>query len=226
MNEDVPALLAEKLLGEQFSCVAGKTAWLRGAVVHRHHGRLATAATTSALHEDLVSFVARMGETDESLVSLITTFDGPLDVGEVEFERLVWDQLQRLHEHDITRFPWPDLADPDPASPTFGYGVAGHAFFVVGLHSRASRISRRFAYPALVWNSHAQFERLKERGIYQRIQRQVRANEMLLQGSLNPNLADFGQKSEAAQYSGRAVEPDWRCPFHARVTGEEPEERS
>jgi len=35
-----------------------------------------------------------------------------------------------------------------------------------------------------------------------------------VQGSLNPNLADFGERSEARQYSGREVEEHWRCPFH------------
>jgi hypothetical protein len=38
-----------------------------------------------------------------------------------------------------------------------------------------------------------------------------------LQGSLNPNLADFGEQSEARQYSGRATEADWVCPFHRRA---------
>ena len=33
-------------------------------------------------------------------------------------------------------------------------------------------------------------------------------------GSRNPMLARHGEASEARQYSGRAVDPDWRCPFH------------
>ena len=71
----------------------------------------------------------------------------------------------------------------------------------------------------MVFNSHRQFERLKERGMYQRIQKQVRQREMALQGSLNPNLSDFGSNSEAVQYSGRAVPPDWRCPFRPETGG-------
>jgi FPC/CPF motif-containing protein YcgG len=35
-----------------------------------------------------------------------------------------------------------------------------------------------------------------------------------VQGTLNPNLADFGERSESRQYSGREVEEGWRCPFH------------
>ena len=54
----------------------------------------------------------------------------------------------------------------------------------------------------------------------------VRARDSALQGSVNPMLDDFGTHSAARQYSGRAVEADWRpafraderpaarCPFH------------
>ena len=41
-----------------------------------------------------------------------------------------------------------------------------------------------------------------------------RAREMKWQGSLNPNLSGFGERSEAREYSGRAIEDDWRGPFH------------
>lgn len=42
----------------------------------------------------------------------------------------------------------------------------------------------------------------------------IRARDKTLQGDLNQNLADYGEASEARQYSGRAVENDWKCPFH------------
>ena len=41
----------------------------------------------------------------------------------------------------------------------------------------------------------------------------IRARDMAFQGSINPVLEDFGVNSEARQYSGRAVEDNWRCPF-------------
>jgi hypothetical protein len=47
------------------------------------------------------------------------------------------------------------------------------------------------------------------------MQEVIRSRERNLQGTLNPNLGDFGVRSEARQYSGRPTEPDWRCPFHA-----------
>ena len=77
------------------------------------------------------------------------------------------------------------------------------------------RFARRFAWPTLVFNSHHQFDRLREEGRYARMQEVIRSREVRLQGTLNPNLADFGVRSEARQYAGRPAEEGWRCPFHA-----------
>ena len=75
-----------------------------------------------------------------------------------------------------------------------------------------------------MFNPHAQFGRLRGEGRFRRIQQAIREREIAVQGSLNPNLADFGERSEARQYSGRAVEEEWRCPFH-RANGDAQEKR-
>ena len=41
----------------------------------------------------------------------------------------------------------------------------------------------------------------------------VRKRDIQLQGAINPVLDSFGNASEARQYSGRAVDGDWKCPF-------------
>ena len=221
-------LIREKIAGEDFSCVAAKTALRRETIVHRHFGPLAAAATTAALHSELAGFARNKDDIDPLLASFVASFepaaapppaaesDEQVPTVEEEFERLLWEQLQALHELDIASSAWSALVDPDPESPRFGFSVAGHPFFVVGLHPGSSRLTRRFPLPTLVFNSHVQFEQLKERGTYQRIQREVRIREVALQGSINPNLSDFGEVSEARQYSGLAAPADWRCPFQPR----------
>ena len=211
--------LRGKISGDDFSCVAGKTAMTRGTLVHRHYGELAAPTVTAALHEDLVAFAERKDEIDRLFASFAATFAGPPNLDEQRFERLLWSQLQQLHDRDVSRYRYSELVSPDPRSPRFGFSVGGHPFFVVGLHPAASRRSRQFPDPTLVFNSHVQFERLRERGLYVRIQREVRRRELALQGSINPTLSDFGESSEARQYSGRAVEEDWRCPFEPSVAG-------
>src|SRR5690606_4658217 len=127
-----------------------------------------------------------------------------------EFERLLWSQLRRLHEVDQS--PWDPTVSRDPDDGTFSFSFAGEAFFIVGLSPTSSRWARRFPWPTLAFNPHAQFEELRENGQFERLQHAVRDRDLLLEGDLNPNLADFGAHTEARQYSGRAVEDDWRCP--------------
>jgi FPC/CPF motif-containing protein YcgG len=66
-----------------------------------------------------------------------------------------------------------------------------------------------------VFNPHEQFERLRADGHWKRMQETIRRRDLELQGSINPMLSDFGEQSEARQYSGRAVEDNWRAPFKA-----------
>jgi FPC/CPF motif-containing protein YcgG len=47
------------------------------------------------------------------------------------------------------------------------------------------------------------------------MQETIRTRDLALQGTINPMLSDFGERSEARQYSGRAVEENWQAPFKA-----------
>ena len=152
---------------------------------------------------------------DGEFSTFVACFKGPVGLGEEKFERLLWAQLQRLHEEDRHYHYWNSHVSSDPEDSQFAFSFAGRAFFVVGLHSASSRFARRFAWPTLVFNAHQQFEKLRREGRYVRVQEVIRDRERNLQGDINPNLADFGTRSEARQYSGRQMEEQWRCPFHA-----------
>jgi hypothetical protein len=171
--------------------------------------------TAGALFCDVEAFAVHKDDIDLHLATFVATFEEPASCSEAAFEWALWELLQRVHDLDARRHPYAKGYDPDPESPTFAMSVAAHPFFVVGLHPAATRVTRRFAHPAVVFNSHVQFERLKRNGAYARIQTEVRAREIALEGSINPNLAEFGARSEARQYSGRPVPADWRCPFVA-----------
>ena len=135
------------------------------------------------------------------------------DDAESSFERALWNQLTRLHELDREHHAWDPRVSSDPADPTFSYSFASTGFFVVGLHPGSSRAARRFAWPTLVFNAHEQFVALRSKGQFVRLQERIRSRELSLDGSLNPNLADYGEHSEARQYSGKALREDWTCPF-------------
>lgn len=199
--------------GTNFSCVAGKAAIQSGSYRFGYYQSLADPSVTAGLARDLCAFAAEYDHITARYKSFVAVFRGGTH-DESDFERQLWAQLQQLHELDSNYFDWAPGYSSDPDEATFAFSFAGCAFFVVGLHPCSSRLSRRFSQPALVFNAHRQFDELRDSGHFTRIQQLVRQREMELQGTLNPNLAGFGEDSEARQYSGRAVEESWKCPFH------------
>lgn len=202
------------VLSPSFSCVGAKAAIHRGDYRMGMYGEMNTPGTNAGLARDLFMFVQEQPYLDSCFTTFIASFIGPYPANEVHFEQLLWQQLQSLHELDAPHHSWDPSVSSDPENPTFSFSFARRAFFIVGLSPASSRWTRRFAWPTLVFNAHAQFDQLRERGKYTSIQAAIRAREYALQGSLNGFLSDFGERSEASQYAGRSVEEGWRCPFH------------
>jgi FPC/CPF motif-containing protein YcgG len=156
--------------------------------------------------------------------SFVVLFEQPDQLGEHEFEEHLWNRVQSLSDKDGWLGKTYDArVSPDPSDPHFSLSFGGEAFFVVGLHPGASRVARRFERPALVFNLHDQFERLREEGLYDRLRTTILERDLNLNGSQNPMLSRFGESSEARQYSGRAVGSDWRCPFSGRHATAQPQ---
>jgi FPC/CPF motif-containing protein YcgG len=201
---------------QRFPCLAGKGAVHRGDHTLRVYDVLGTTESAKALARDLSDFRRSQPADAPGLRAFVALFRSPTDTDELTFERRLWRQLRRLHALDASDVPWDPSVSDDPENAQFSFCFEGQALFVVGMHPSASRLARRFAWPALVFNPREQFERLRAEGKFERLRERVRERDIALQGSLNPNLADFGERSEARQYSGREVEADWRCPFHRK----------
>jgi len=204
---------AEFVSGASFSCLVGKGVVNQSGHIVRAYAPLGTRAATSALARDLTVFGSRAREA-VGLRAFVAVFPDRAPRTELAFEARLWAQLQRLSDADDADASWDPSVSDDGDDPMFSFSFGGHAYFVVGMHAHSSRVSRNFRWPALVFNPHAQFGRLRGEGRFARIQKTIREREIEVQGSLNPNLADFGERSEARQYSGREVEEHWRCPFH------------
>ena len=204
------------VLSPGFSCLGAKAAFRAGRYRMGVYGELGSLEAIEDLARDLSGFVEANTPTREGLTTFVASFSGPNPADEVAFERLLWAQLQALHDRDWPRNPWDASVSSDPRDAHFSFSFAGRAFFVVGLHAASSRWARRFAWPTLVFNPHDQFDQLREQGTFPRLQELIRARERALQATLNANLSDFGERSEARQYAGRPVEDDWHCPFRSR----------
>jgi FPC/CPF motif-containing protein YcgG len=149
--------------------------------------------------------------------SLVVLFEEDAALDEAGFEANLWARLQSLTDKDAWLGQQPDpRVSHAPDDPHFSLSFGGEAFFVVGLHPNASRPARRFARPALVFNLHDQFERLRAEGRYEKLRAAIIERDIAAAGAPNPMLARHGTVSEARQYSGRAVGADWVCPFSGR----------
>lgn len=217
-GDDPPALparihaaLRALVLDPEFPCVGARSAMNQGSYRFALYDELATDVTADALAADLAAFTAERDAIDGEFHSFIAVFDAPKVIDAEEFEQLLWQQLLLLHRRDLA--PWDAEVSSDPAAPRFSFSFAGRAYFVVGLSPAGSRWARTFPWPLLAFNPHDQFERLRASGQFERIQEVIRERDEELEGSINPNLANFGEHTEAAQYSGREVGPDWRCPI-------------
>lgn len=205
--------LADFIRDEAFPCVGAKSALARDQITVVEAGDLHNDSTDQAILRALYHFIARYRAEPSMFSSFAVAFDGPADMDEEQFERALWRRLAALQRVDALCYDWSPEVSRDPVSPRFGFSLGGLAFFIVGLHRSASRTARRFAHPTIIFNPHEQFEILRVEGRYQGLKDAIRKRDSALDGFPNPMLAEHGTKSEAPQYSGRLVGPDWRCPF-------------
>lgn len=209
--------LQNHISDETFSCVGAKAALNGNLFRFGFYEKMNAPETNRLLAHDLEIFAAEQKKSETNFASFAAVFGDESVENENLWENALWSQLNNLHEFDRKRFVWDASVSSDPDDVNFSFSVAGTGFFIVGLFPKSSRKARCFSRMAMVFNPHAQFDRLRENGQYERLQKTIRSREIDLQGSLNPNLSDFGTQSEARQYSGRAVEENWKCPFHAQL---------
>ena len=203
----------ELVMRPEFSCLGAKAALIAGTYGFAVYDKMGGNETTAGLSRDLCHFVQSGTNRQRGYSTFVAVFHSPAHCTEAEFEAHLWQQLRMLHQADKQHFDWDKNASPDPHDPLFSFSFAGRALYVVGMHPKSSRQARRFPWPTLVFNPHEQFERLRADGKWKRMQGAIRRRELVLQGNINPMLSDFGEESEARQYSGRIVPKNWRAPF-------------
>jgi FPC/CPF motif-containing protein YcgG len=209
--------IAEFVRISDWPCVGAKSAFQRGQITVKRYGNIHEDACNAKLLADVYAFVRSYRETRAMFMSFLAEFSEPYPTSEVQFEDALWERLQGLHELDRRGFYWDHRVESDPDHEGFSFSIGGEAFFIIGMHPFASRKSRRYPRPAMVFNLHDQFERLREDGRYERMRDAIRERDAQYCGSPNPVLRNFGEGSEARQYAGRNVEAEWRCPFHPKT---------
>lgn len=198
----------------EFPCVAAKAAQDRGQIAVMVAGHMACPKDDKAIQDFIYSFVDGYRESGKIFHSAVVIFTQPDIYSEQMYEQFFWNRLQALADLDAVQYHYDKRVDPDPQSENFSFSLKEEAFFIIGMHPAASREARRFKYPAIVFNPHAQFEQLRDAGQYEKMKNIVRKKDVALSGSINPMLEDFGEKSEVYQYTGRQLDNGWKCPLH------------
>jgi hypothetical protein len=201
------------VMRQVYPCVGARAAFNSGSYALSVYDELGGAAATSDLAQDLFEFTRSEIREASEYATFVAVFRQPEALDEVAFEERLWQQLRELNRVDAAHFEWDPSVRSDPTDPQFSFSFAGQALYVIGMHPGSSREARRFRWPTMIFNPHEQFERLRADGKWKRMQETIRERDTQLQGSINPMLSDFGTETEARQYSGRAVEENWRAPF-------------
>lgn len=162
----------------------------------------------------IYQFVDSYRSSNASFHSAAVIFNQPQSTSESEFEIMLWARLNSFGVLDRKKYKHDSRVDSDPASSNFSFSLKEEAFFIIGLHPSSSRKARRFTYPAIVFNPHEEFQRLKRTGRYESMKKVVRRRDELHSGSVNPMLKDFGAAPEVFQYSGKQYDSTWKCPLH------------
>ncbi len=203
------------LRSDAFTCVGAKTAMAQNTIEVVDCGTLSMEEVHAAIQHYNTQILQ---PESRQLQSLALLFPHISVADEKAFETFLWETLQAIHQIDVAQgIDWASDCDAKADSPSFSMSLAGQGFYVVGMHPHASRPARQAPCVTLVLNSHTQFEALKERGTYYRLKDKIRSKEVATHGSINPMLEDFGEHSEAMQYSGRRVGGEWKCPFHKQT---------
>lgn len=196
-----------------FPCVGAKTALAKSQAWCMVAGNMACPADDQDILNFLYKFIDNYRSSDSNFHSAAILFNGPADITEDLYERLLWQRLQSLLDLDKQFFTYDNRVSANPTSSEFSLSLKSEAFFIVGMHPASSRPSRRFQFPAIIFNPHAQFTALKETGKYNKLKEVVRKRELIYSGSINPMLNDHGRSSEAEQYSGRNYSTPLVCPL-------------
>ncbi len=210
-------MLRAYILGEYYPCVGARAAFAKATYRFGFYKRMGHISAVAAMGRDLRRFASEHEQLGD-FTTFIAVFKTPQIPSEDEYEDQLWQHLQLLHDHDQDE--WDPHYSCNPKTSNFGFSFAGKAFFVVGLNPGASRFSRRFTFPTLVFNPESQIRKLKEQGGLEQFAAQVRMRDTLFQGSINPSLPSDSATTggEARVYSGKEHRDGdgWVCPFKPR----------
>jgi FPC/CPF motif-containing protein YcgG len=220
----------EGIVSDEFPCMGALAAFHEGTYRFGVYPKLGSIESVAGMGRDLRRFVAEQtefaslreflheGEAFGQFTTFVALFKQPIPTSEEDFERLMWEHLQLLHDHDEP--VWDPARSATPGHPEFAYCFAGRAFFIVAFNPQASELPRRFAYCTLAFNAEYQISRLHAEGRFHAFASAIRRRYVRVAGRLNPSVPQDVEsiQDETRVYSGvpHPEEEGWRCPLRIR----------
>ncbi|WP_037317366.1 guanitoxin biosynthesis heme-dependent pre-guanitoxin N-hydroxylase GntA [Salegentibacter sp. Hel_I_6] len=192
-------------------CMMAQTVFAQDHLDLHTYDEFPSRKTAQKIYVDLKKYIENYDFESNEFYTFLAVFKDSKVFSETAFETALWKQLEFLH--NIDDFAWDPHVSSNPEAKEFSFSIAGKAFYMVGMHPNSSRKARQSPYPAIAFNLHWQFEKLREMGAFNTVRDKIRERDIALQGNINPMLENFGESSEARQYSGRKVGEEWKCPF-------------
>ena len=198
-DKKIKAEFEDFIINKNHPCVMAQTVFSMDKVDFHVYDNFGSKNTATKILKDLKQYIAKYDFESKQFFTFMAVFKGRKSFTEKQFEEILWKQLDFLHEVDTDA--WDPAVSNDPENKDFSFSLGGKAFYMVGLHPNSSRMARQTPYPAIAFNLHWQFEKLREMGTYEVVRDKIRERDTELQGNINPVLQDFGENSEARQYS-------------------------
>ena len=212
-NPEIITQYLDHISSMEFPCIGAKASVIKGQNKVFIAENICCPNDDVAIIDFLYTFVNNLRKDQSLFHSGSILFKEPKHLTEDEFEKFLWMRLQALADLDAINYKFASGVAENPESAEFCFSLKEEPFFVLTMHANSSRESRKFEYPVLVFNSHTQFEMLKESGVYNKMQVIIRKRDLDFSGSVNPMLSNFGERSSAFQISGKKYNSDWKCPF-------------
>jgi FPC/CPF motif-containing protein YcgG len=203
----------------QHPCIGARSVAVNGNLFVSIYPDMTSVASAVTALLNLEEYLRISDEIEDHVKTLALVFNEPIRDND-DFAQKYWAFVQRMHDLDCQTNQYDPTVSPDPNSTNFELSLGGRAIFTTTLNPGHSRTARHAPYPTWVCNQTRQFNRLRELGLFEKWQTQIRTADadMDPSGIPNPILADHGYSSAADQLAGVAVQP---CPFKPRLSKED-----
>ncbi|MGB8705869.1 MAG: guanitoxin biosynthesis heme-dependent pre-guanitoxin N-hydroxylase GntA, partial [Gillisia sp.] len=131
--EEVSKKAFQKFVLEQnHPCVMAQTVFTMDQVDLHVYENFGSKNTAAKILKDLKLYLKEYDFESNDFRTFLAVFKDQKDFTEEQFEKLLWKQLEFLHEVDDA--PWDKRVSEDPEDKNFSFSLGGRAFYMVGLH--------------------------------------------------------------------------------------------